>query len=127
MLGAGTSLAGDTDEPLMSDAIRWGNLLLLSGRAAVDPATGAVRAPDFESQCRIVLEDALAVLEAAGSGPEHVLRVNCWLTDRSYFPAWNEQWSATFAPPRPARTTLIGDLPLEGLLVEVEMTAAVPT
>lgn len=127
MLGDGSALNQDLGEPLMSDAIRWGNLLLLSGRAAVDPATGAVRAPDFDGQLRIVLDDALAVLEQASSGAEHVLRVECWLTDRENFAAWNTGYAAAFPPPRPARTTLIvEELPLPGLLVEVQMTAAVP-
>jgi 2-iminobutanoate/2-iminopropanoate deaminase len=110
----------------MSDATRLGNLLFLSGRAAVDPATGAVRADDFEGQLRIVLDDALAVLAEAGSGPEHVLRVECWLADPSDFAAWNAGFEAAFPPPRPARTTLVAGLPLPGLLVELQLTAAVP-
>jgi 2-iminobutanoate/2-iminopropanoate deaminase len=127
VLGTGSALGQGLTEPLMSDAIRWGDLLFLSGRAAVDPATGTVRAPDFEGQLRIVLDDALAVLEQAGSGADHVLRVECWLTDRENFAAWNAEYAAAFPPPRPARTTLIADeLPLPGLLVEVQLTAAVP-
>jgi 2-iminobutanoate/2-iminopropanoate deaminase len=127
MLGDGVTLGQDFTDPLMSDAIQWGNLLFLSGRAAVDPATGAVRAPDFDGQLRIVLDDALAVLSTAGSGAEHVLRVECWLTDRANFAAWNTVYAATFPPPRPARTTLVVEsLPLPGLLVEVQLTAAVP-
>jgi 2-iminobutanoate/2-iminopropanoate deaminase len=110
----------------MSDATRFGDLLFLSGRAAVDPGTGSVRAPDFDGQLRIVLDDALAVLDEAGSGPEHVLRVECWLADAGDFPAWNAGFAATFPPPRPARTTLIAGLPLPGLLVELQLTAAVP-
>jgi 2-iminobutanoate/2-iminopropanoate deaminase len=109
----------------MSDATRFGDLLFLSGRAAVDPASGEVRAPDFDGQVQIVLDDALAVLAEAGSGPEQVLRVECWLADPSDFPAWNEAFAATFPPPRPARTTLVAGLPLPGLLVELQLTAAV--
>lgn len=124
VLGAGTTLGG-ADAPLMSDAVRWGDLLFLSGRAAVDPGTGAIRADDFDGQLRIVLDDALAVLAAAGSGPEHVLRVECWLADAADFAAWNAGYLATFPAPRPARTTLIAGLPLPGLLVEIQLTAAV--
>src|SRR5262245_40000195 len=87
VLSEGTTLNTESRGPLMSDAIRWGDMLLLSGRAAVDPASGALRADDFESQLGIVLDDAFAVLDAAGSGPEHVLRVECWLADRADFPA----------------------------------------
>ena len=124
LLGTGSTL-GRADAPLMSDAMRWGDLLLLSGRAAVDPATGTVRAQDFDGQCRIVLDDALAVLAAAGSGPEDVLRVECWLAGPEHFAAWNEQYAHTFPPPRPARTTLVAGFAVPGLLVEVQLTAGV--
>ena len=109
----------------MSDAIRYGELLLLSGRAAVDPATGEVRGEDFESQARVVLDDVFAVLADAGSGPEHVLRVECWLADRAHFADWNRLFVDAFPNPRPARTTLVCGLPLPGLLIEIQVTAAV--
>jgi 2-iminobutanoate/2-iminopropanoate deaminase len=110
----------------MSDAIRWGDLLFLSGRAAVDPAAGKPRGDDFETQCAVVLEDVAAVLDAGGSGLEHVIRVECWLADRADFGAWNEVFAGTFSDPRPARTTTIGALPLPGLLVELQVTAGIP-
>jgi 2-iminobutanoate/2-iminopropanoate deaminase len=110
----------------MSDAISWNGLLFLSGRAAVDPATGGLRATTFAEQLRIVLDDALAVLDAGGSGPEHVLRVECWLRDREDFAEWNAAYVSTFPSPRPARTTLVADFPIEGLLVELQLTASVP-
>jgi len=109
----------------MSDAVRHGDLLLLSGRAAVDPATGAVRSEDFETQATIVIDDVFEVLADAGSGPEHVLRVECWLDDRRYFADWNRIFTARFPNPRPARTTLVTGLPLPGLLIEIQVTAAV--
>lgn len=124
LLRGGTTLGGET--PLMSDATRWERTLFLSGRAAVDPATGELRATDFDGQMRIVLDDALEVLEVAGSGPGHVLRVECWLSDPKNFGAWNVGYEAAFPPPRPARTTLVSELPLPGLLIEVQLTAAVP-
>ena len=125
-LGGGTTL-GTADGPLMSDATVWGGLLLLSGRAAVDPATGGLRATTFDGQCRAVLDDVFAVLAAAGCGLEHVLRVECWLTDAADFPEWNVHYARAFAPPRPARTTLIAGLPLPGLLIELQVTAGVPS
>lgn len=111
----------------MSDAIRWGDLLFLSGRAAVDPGSGAARGDDFDTQCEIVLADVGAVLEAGGSSFDQVLRVECWLADAADFPAWNEAFRRAFPDPRPARTTTIGQLPLPGLLVELQVTAGVPS
>jgi 2-iminobutanoate/2-iminopropanoate deaminase len=124
--GRQTALGTTGATPLMSDAIRWGDLLLLSGRAAVDPATGLLRAASFGEQLRIVLDDALGVLDAAGSDAAHVLRVECWLRDRGDFAEWNAAYASTFPPPRPARTTLVADFPIDGLLVELQLTAAVP-
>jgi 2-iminobutanoate/2-iminopropanoate deaminase len=114
------------DLPLMSDVREHGGLLFLSGRAAVDPATFQVRGSTFAEQLRIVLDDCRAVLGDAGSDLAHVLRVECWLLHRSDFPAWNAAWSEAFAAPRPARSTfLVAGLPIEGLLVELQLTAAV--
>ena len=74
-----------------------------------------------------MLEDVVAVLSAAGSDLGHVLRVECWLADRADFGAWNEAFARTFPQPRPARTTTIGELPLPGLLVELQLTAGIPS
>lgn len=119
----GTRLGGA--EPLMSDAIRYGELVLLSGRAAVDPASGELRAEDFDTQATIVIDDVFAVLADAGSSPADVLRVECWLADRGDFAAWNRIFVDRFPDPRPARTTLVTGLPLPGLLIEIQVTAAV--
>jgi 2-iminobutanoate/2-iminopropanoate deaminase len=68
------------------------------------------------------------VLAEAGSGPEHVLRVECWLANASDFAEWNARYAALFPPPRPARTTLVlPEFPVPGLLIEVQMTAGVAT
>jgi 2-iminobutanoate/2-iminopropanoate deaminase len=125
VLGGGSKLGGG--EPLISDATRWGDLLFLSGRAAVDPATGVPVAESFDAQAHVVMDDVLRVLAAAGSGPEHVLRVECWLADARDFSAWNDLFAATFHPPRPARTTLVSGFAVPGLLIEVQMTAGVPS
>lgn len=123
VLGAGTTLGGGT--PLFPDAIRAGNLLLLSGRAAVDPVTGAPRGDSFVAQAQAVLDDVDAVLAEAGSSLDDVLRVECWLTDPAHFGAWNEIFAERFSEPRPVRTTTISGLPLPGLLIELQITAAV--
>src|SRR5687767_14469760 len=91
-VGPGTTLGG-SGGPLMSDATVWGDVMWLSGRAAVDPATGRPCATTFDGQCRAVLQDVLAVLDAGGSGPEHVLRVECWLSDPVHFAEWNAHYA----------------------------------
>jgi len=121
------SLPVGGSEPILSAATRWGDLLFLSGRAAVDTATMQVTSADFEEQTRFVLDSIVDVLREAGSGPEHVLRVVCYLVDRDDFAAWNRIYAEYFPAPRPARTTMVADFAVEGLLIEVEVTAGIPS
>jgi 2-iminobutanoate/2-iminopropanoate deaminase len=113
-------------EPLLSTAVRWGNLLFLSGRAAVNPETLEVRSDDFEQQARFVLDEIVDVLRAGSSGPEHVLRVECWLANAADFADWNRIYAEYFPAPRPARTTLVSGFAVPGLLIEVQVTAGIP-
>jgi enamine deaminase RidA (YjgF/YER057c/UK114 family) len=112
-------------EPVISDAVRYGDLLLLSGRAPVDPATLAVIEGGFDAQAARVLADVDAVLEAGGSSRSQVVRVECYLADAADFPAWNGIWCEYFAPPRPARTTVVCGFAVPGILIELQVTAAV--
>lgn len=123
VVGAGSSLGGS--EPVISDATVHGGVLYLSGRAPVDPATLQVLEGGFEVQARRVLADIDTVLEAGGSARDHVLRVECYLADAADFPAWNRLWSEYFAAPRPARTTVVADFAVPGILIELQVTAAV--
>jgi 2-iminobutanoate/2-iminopropanoate deaminase len=113
--------------PLISSAIRWGDLLFLSGRAPIDTATLKVVSTDFESQARNVLDQITASLAEAGSGPEHVLRVQCYLLEASDFDVWNRVWAEYFPAPRPVRTTIVTGFTVPGMLIEVEVTAGIPT
>lgn len=114
-------------EPLIASAVRWGDLLLLSGRAPIDVTTLEVVSTNFREQTRDVLDTIMASLAEAGSGPEHVLRVVCYLLDAKYAREWNELWAEYFPPPRPARTTVVADFAVQGMLVEVEVTAGIPS
>jgi 2-iminobutanoate/2-iminopropanoate deaminase len=113
-------------EPLISSAVRWGDLLFLSGRAPLDPATLQIVSADFEEQARKVMDEIMASLAEAGSGPEHVLRVQCYLLDASDFAVWNHVWAEYFPPPRPVRTTIVTGFTVPGMLIEVEVTAGIP-
>ena len=86
-------------EPLVSSAIRWGDLLFLSGRAPVVPETLALTHEDFDGQARFVLDTIVESLREAGTGPEHVLRVECWLASAADFDAWVARQQAPPAEP----------------------------
>ncbi len=122
-VGAGSSMGGD--DPTISDAVRFGDLVFLSGRAAVDPATLKVVGADFAEQAGIVLRDIEPVLIEAGSDWKHVLRIECFLADASDFPAWNRIWRERFDAPRPARTTVVAEFAIPGILIELQVTAGV--
>jgi 2-iminobutanoate/2-iminopropanoate deaminase len=113
-------------EPLISSAVRWGDLLFLSGRAPIDTSTLEVVSDDFEVQARDVLRQVGESLAEAGSGFEHVLRVQCYLLRAEDFAAWNRIWAETFPAPRPVRTTITTGFTIPGMLVEVEVTAGIP-
>jgi 2-iminobutanoate/2-iminopropanoate deaminase len=122
-IGPGSTLG--SSEPVISDAVEVGDLLFLSGRAAVDPATLAVIDGGFDVQAHSVLADIDAVLEAAGSSRSLVVRVECFLADPGDFAAWNRIWSAYFTSPRPARTTVVADFAVPGILIELQVTALI--
>lgn len=114
-------------EPLISSAVRWGDLLFLSGRAPIDTTTMVVVSSDFREQARNVLDQIAASLAEAGSGFDHVLRVQCYLLHADDFGAWNELWAEYFPAPRPVRTTIVTGFTVPGMLVEVEVTAGIPS
>jgi 2-iminobutanoate/2-iminopropanoate deaminase len=113
--------------PLLAAAVRFGDLLFLSGRAAVNPETLEVVSEDFEEQARFVLDEIMEVLRSSGSAPEQVLRGECWLADRADFGDWNRLYAEYFPAPRPARTTVVSDFAVPGLLIEVQVTAGIPS
>ena len=88
--GAGSTLG--TGSAVMSDAVRVGDLGLLSGRAPIDPATMRVVSDDFTEQAVAVLRDVETVLAAAGATLNQVVRVECFLADAADFKKWNRVW-----------------------------------
>ena len=113
-------------EPLISSAVRWGDLLFLSGRAPIDTTTMQVVSSDFTEQARNVLDSIMASLAEAGSGREHVLRVQCYLLNAEDFATWNTLWAEYFPAPRPVRTTIVAGFTVPGMLIEIEVTAGIP-
>lgn len=104
-----------------------GNLVFVSGQAGRDPTTGQIAGPDVEAQTEQVLRNIGTILEAAGSGLEHVLRCGVFLVDMREFPRMNEVYARMFGSHRPARTTVeVSGLPGDGLRVEIDAIAVIP-
>jgi 2-iminobutanoate/2-iminopropanoate deaminase len=106
-----------------SQAIIEGDLLFLAGQGPIDAATGATNLGDVRSQTTLTLANVEAILEAAGSSLDKVIRCNVYLKDIGDFAAMNEVYARTFTAPYPARTTIqAGALP-GGIAVEIECVA----
>jgi 2-iminobutanoate/2-iminopropanoate deaminase len=108
-----------------SQAIRAGSLLFLSGQVPLDPATGALVAGDIGAQTHRVMQNLKAVLEAAGSSLDAVVKTTIFLADLGDFKAVNEVYGGYFTAPAPARATVqVARLPLDAR-VEIEAVAVV--
>ena len=106
-----------------SQAIIEGELLFLAGQGPIDPATGATDQGEIASQTKRTLDNIKAILEAAGSSMDKVIRCNVYLKDIGDFAAMNEVYARAFSAPYPARTTIqAGALP-GGIAVEIECVA----
>ena len=107
-----------------SPATVLNGLIFVSGQGATDPHSGSLSGPDVESQTAQVLRNIEAILHAAGSDLQHVLRCNVYLIDISEFAKMNAVYEKTFGKNRPARTTVaVAALPGKGLRVEIDAIA----
>jgi 2-iminobutanoate/2-iminopropanoate deaminase len=112
--------------PSFAGVRRHGDLLVLAGQAAVDVTTGAVLADDLAGQLDHTIGRIESLLAGHGASLADVLRVECFLTRREDFTTWNEGFAEAFPEPRPARTTLITELVIPDLLIELQVLAAAP-
>lgn len=110
-----------------SPGMIFGRLIFVSGQGATDPATGKLAGDDVEAQTEQCLKNVAAILEAAGSSLQHVLRCGVFLIDMREFEQMNGVYQRMFGAHRPARTTIqAAALPGEGLRVEIDAVAYVP-
>jgi 2-iminobutanoate/2-iminopropanoate deaminase len=106
-----------------SQAIIDGDTIYVSGQGPGNPQTGQLELGDVPSQTRRTLDNLKAILEAAGSSLDKVLRCNVYLKDINDFPAMNQVYATYFTAPAPARTTIqAGALP-GGISVEIDCIA----
>ena len=99
-----------------------GNMIYTSGQIPINPETGNIEATDIKGQADQACRNIKAVLEAAGSSLEKVVKTTCFLQNISDFAAFNAVYEKYFTG-KPARSCVeVGALP-KGALVEIEVIA----
>ncbi|MBR3484665.1 MAG: RidA family protein [Lachnospiraceae bacterium] len=107
-----------------SQAIVIGDLVYTSGQIPINPASGQIETNDIKSQAEQVIGNLSAVLDAAGSSLEDVVKTTCFLANMKDFADFNEVYAKYFTG-KPARSCVeVSALP-KGALVEIEVIAAV--
>jgi 2-iminobutanoate/2-iminopropanoate deaminase len=108
-----------------SQAIRANGFVFLSGQIPLDPTTQQVVEGDAAVQTERVLENLKAVVEAAGSSIQRVVKTTVFLADMNDFAAMNEVYSRYFVTHRPARSTVeVARLP-KNVRVEIDLIALI--
>jgi 2-iminobutanoate/2-iminopropanoate deaminase len=106
-----------------SQAIKSNGFVFTAGQIALDPESGTLVGEEIAAQTRQVMQNVAAILEAAGSGLEKVVKTTIFVTDLAHFKTVNAVYGEFFEGPPPARSTVeVSALPL-GALVEIETIA----
>ncbi len=110
-----------------SQAVRFDNLLFLSGQIPVDPESGEVLKGDIEEQTRQILENLSNVLTEGGSSLDNVLRTTIFLTNLEDYADVNKIYAQFFEKSMPARSTVqVSRLPME-VRIEIDAIACINT
>lgn len=107
-----------------SQAIVTNNLVFTSGQIPINPESGAVEAQTITEQTEQVCKNLKAVLEAAGSSLEKVIKTTCYLNDMGDFAAFNEVYAEYFTG-KPARSCVAVKALPKNVLVEIETVAEI--
>jgi 2-iminobutanoate/2-iminopropanoate deaminase len=106
-----------------SQAVIEGDFIFVAGQGCTNPLTGKLELGDVRSETKQTFENVRAILQAAGSSLDDVLKCNVYLRDINDFAGMNEVYETFFAAPFPARTTIqAGALPGD-IAVEIECIA----
>ena len=108
-----------------SQAVKTGNLVFCSGQIPIDPATGNFVTEDVAEQTEQVLKNLSAVLEAAGTDLNKVVKTTVFLADMNDFAAMNEVYAKFFDANKPARATVQAARLPRDARVEIECIAVI--
>ncbi len=104
-----------------SPALVVGDFVYVSGQGPLDPRTHEIRGTNIEEQTRLTFDNIEALLKAAGSSLQSVIKVNVYLSDLDNYEKFNNTYCGLFREPYPVRTTVACGL--QGILIEVDCVA----
>jgi 2-iminobutanoate/2-iminopropanoate deaminase len=107
-----------------SQAVRSGSLVFVSGQIPLDPATETMVDGDIAAQTHRVFANLRAILEAAGTSLDHVVRATVYLADMNDFAVVNEVYGTYFSSPAPARATVQAARLPKDARVEIDVIAS---
>ena len=120
------SVPGSAPVSYLSRAVKFGNLLFVSGTTGRDPGTGKLAGEDITSQAKQTMENINSCLKAAGASMGDVLKMTCYMVNLADKKAFNAVYLSYFPENPPARAC-IGVSDLEpGVLVEIEAIVGLP-
>ncbi len=108
-----------------SQAVKAGNMIFCSGQIPINPTTGEFVSDDVAEQTEQVLQNLNAVLEAAGSSLNNVVKTTVFLADMNDFMAMNEVYARFFSENKPARATVQAARLPKDARVEIDCIATV--
>lgn len=108
-----------------SQGVVVNGLLFASGQIALSPETGELVGSTIEEQAEQVMKNVGALLTAAGTDFDHVVKTTCFLEDIADFAKFNAVYAKSFGDKLPARSAVGIDKLPKGALIEVEVIASV--
>ncbi len=109
--------------PYSQGVMGEGRLLFVSGQIPLDPRTGVLAEGPMEEVARVAIENVLAIVRAAGGGPENIVKVTVYMTNMGEFERFNQIYEEYFDMSKPARAVVeVSRLP-KGSRVEIDAVA----
>ena len=110
-----------------SQAVRFDNLLFVSGQIPIEPKSGEILKGNIKEQTKQILENLNSILTTGGSSLSNVLRTTIFLTNLKDYAAVNEMYAQFFEESQPARSTVqVSKLPMD-VQIEIDAIAGINT
>jgi 2-iminobutanoate/2-iminopropanoate deaminase len=106
-----------------SQATVYNGLVFVAGQLSIDPATGAHKTGSIEEQTELALNNVHAILEAAGSDWDRVLKMTVYVADINLWDAVNKVYGRILGEHRPARAVIPTGALHHGFLIEIDAVA----